>query len=113
MFVDLFKSVAEVSTKNFVLQKSIATAIDSISTTTPEPKGSINVLRKNFEQNEGQSVETVPTVNEFTNVLMKSMEMKKINSNEGAMAISRVSCNGRVQEADMRLFKSCQQLNEE
>ena len=104
---DLFKSLLDVQVKGYDLQTKIAGTVDAMSSQPNAPKGVVNVLQKQFAQNnEAQQNANgdQPSIDEFTQVLLKGIEEKKINVNTGGNLIASAESSRRLGDNHMKAF---------
>jgi hypothetical protein len=102
--IDLFKSLLTVQVKGFSLQKNVASAIESFSNTPNQVKGRVNILHKSFEQNKEVVFEETPSIQQFTDTMLKSMEAGKIGYDVASRLISSVEMTENFTEEHMSVY---------
>ncbi len=102
---DLFKSLLEVQVKGYSLQKNMADTMDSYSGQVNTPKGVVNILHKNFVQNE-TTQEAAPSIKEFTDVLFKGLSSGKVDVSVASQMISSAEATSVLTPKHIELYKS-------
>jgi len=102
---DLFKSLLEVQVKGYSLQKNMADTMDSYSGQVNTPKGVVNILHKNFVQNESTQ-EAAPSIKEFTDVLFKGLSSGKVDVSVASQMISSAEATSVLTPKHIELYKS-------
>jgi len=97
---DSISAIAEVEAKGFILNKSIASALDDLGSTPNQPKGQVSVFHKSFDQGD----QGLPSVQEFSDVMYKSMIEGKTSADVASKLIANAEASGQVDPSYMSYF---------